>query len=984
MIKSLYWIFLAVIITVLILVVVYGTKTQKSPKRALPPTPPVPPPVPPVKKQCVPACEHGTCTPDGVCECESGYSGKACNQIVSSLSPLSNSVRSYFSVLYPLTAWDDVNDESVLRLWFSLNWYYLPAIGDVGLQTIMNATTNEAQLFSRRAPLQGPYMNQWTEAFLSDSTDQQIWFEPLSSNKPCTGSQKNPFSADDPCFSCKGSACDTCCPPDSICVTDKADPRHGNCQLSLAASFCSVFPSDLPQSMGATYTSNVHACPSRELQGATPSAACMKDMYGGLDVNPVKDAKSYQFLALIQPYAKKQGCPNYGFMEQVAFVCEAMGKSLLTAPQSLRPSSTDSQYVGALSRTQFCGFECNGETDWDNCKKSAETLKRKIQSRLDTGANDGSLKGTSMGPSGCFFSQYNVFDARKPNGQGIWTGNVTSGHANMMDKASTIPVKVTLGSTYKLGGCIAHPNYSGTQQCTGKTMFYWQAGYGKFMNMGKTAIFNNYIHLFLTITNSFPQGEGHPRQTGPETINMGVGSSALVSAQMLMESPTASKKDTRKYLQGFQTCFQTDSPLGIKHGLIPGSVSDATGGAVKVVFDVDATDDDWNDSVIVLSGRLYWAKQWGAWFDPLRRVVRVAQSNDWYNEIDVVGNNGPPGVENANGMMNPQEGIEQWFSENLHQSATPVASAVFSGDANLCHIASQCIHCYYPPNLRVRNPHFNKPVGMGYDDGLTLWQAMYIYGDTGGDPYGYSLKGATCRQLDAKSCSGFPYGSYYFSAAIGSCIYALTAAMGWNSSQFTLMSTGGGNAKFCTYPGYDYEIVSIADRNVSAAGVDEFSFKLLDVSAKGNADVVDFYAKYGFLQGSNSGGLGTVMEANTASNKSARMSINTSVYSCEPFDACKMPLNEANVDPYLFGSKTVNELFYDEASGECDATKGLASYYECVAAGGTPTGFVYGENASKDCPYADAKGAVRTQAIDGKYNGLFINPVAASAQWPLF
>ena len=262
------------------------------------------------------------------------------------------------------------------------------------------------------------------------------------------------------------------------------------------------------------------------------------------------------------------------------------------------------------------------------------------------------------------------------------------------------------------------------------------------------------------------------------------------------------------------TSFQTGSVLGNKYNVLPGTYSTVLKATVPMVYDVDATDDDWNSKIIVITGRLYWAKRWGACFDPVKRVLLPASANTWFREGDFIGNDGPSGLENAQGMMNPQEGIEQWIREGLHNVENPVASASFVGDANLCHIASQCIHCYYPPNLQITNPHYNQPTGMGSSAGLTLWQASYIYGDVGGDTYGYSTSSETCRQLSATSCPGFPYGTYYMGADIGSCIYALVAAMQWNSVQFTLMSTGGGNAKFCTYPGYDYEIVQIANRNI--------------------------------------------------------------------------------------------------------------------------------------------------------------------------
>ena len=176
-------------------------------------------------------------------------------------------------------------------------------------------------------------------------------------------------------------------------------------------------------------------------------------------------------------------------------------------------------------------------------------------------------------------------------------------------------------------------------------MFYWEAGYGKFMNMGKTAVYNSYIHLYLTIPNQFPVG-GHGRQTGLETIEMGAASGARLSLESLMSS-SVTYKDRRPTLEGYVTTFQTGSVLGAKYKLVPGTYSKVLEKNVPIIYDVDATDDDWNTKIIVITGRLYWAKRWGPFFDPIKRVVIPQSENTWFNEIDFVGNQGPAGLAAA-------------------------------------------------------------------------------------------------------------------------------------------------------------------------------------------------------------------------------------------------------------------------------------------------------------------------------------------------
>jgi hypothetical protein len=988
----------------------------------------------------------------------------------------------YLEVVYPLVngrngnnknVWLNFNTADLRKLYQSLNWYYLPVVDDVGSQTIIYINPEGKPItdntVSRRAPLAGPYVEQWCEAFLSDSTDQQIFREPINTNdlsQTCTGAVDDPFNpnlqrnkdCNDACYPTgtqtpdQKAACNLCCESGSICNAD------GMCQSNATTAFCSVFPSTVANAEGPVWGVGAQSCALSELTGdkTTPEcigklygtnaagtqSLCQKEAYG--KTGPLcanKGSADYQFITVIQPYGRKQGCPNYAYMEQVAYVCEGTGRQLLTAPKNIKPNIEYSEWVGAFGRNMFCDIKCpidaSGGTaamisQWTQCidsaqqwkdsngifpitegfetfgKGSCKTCKHEYTTDTDIDTDPrgllfggtkpknnesnipGNLKGSSLGPSGCtFLSGWNVFNATGPNGKGMWTPdasatsnihNYINGHAIYPVGGKEIPAKVGIGAVYDLANCSAHPNYTDksvkgvtSNNCADKTMFYWEAGYGKFLSMGKTGIYQNYIHFFLTVPNT-PQkmvsSTGSEtiflRSSVPEMLSMGVGASALQSLEALWGKQSY-MKDKRQFLSGFCTTFQKGSQLGKKYGLLPG-IRTKSGKTIQYVYDFNAKPDDWNNKVVVITGRMYWAKTWGPHCDPLNHgKIMKGGNNTWYGESALFGE--PPGVENTNGLTNPQEGIQDWMTNYLQLMKNGNSSAYmqvpdnFIGDPNLCAIASQCIQCYYPPNLEIENPHYNQGVGMEPDDALILWQAMYIYGDTGGDGYGYETGPAVCRQLGAGKCESFPYGSYYFSASIGSCIYAITAGLGWNSTQFACMSTGGGNSKFCTYPGYDYEIVYIGNRNAMVSNADPYySFKLMDITGGGQKSYLDFYTNYGFVQGSTANG-----ESNAIEDMKTRYTADEKLYGMVPFDACKMPLNEINVDPSVWGSGLYrpNSMFYNKPAGSCNWNSG--NYEQCITQGGAPNGWVYADKqgniiTGRTCPYQDAKGSVRSSA----------------------
>lgn len=917
----------------------------------------------------------------------------------------------YLMTVYPQVkpgTWSSTNSEVIRKLYQSLNWYYLPLVDDVGIQLIKRPDINVDTEISRRAPLAGPYVKQWTEAFLSDSTDQQLWVSEARNGR---------------------------CPPNTVTLPS------GKCQTDASTTFCSVFPSQIPNSQGPTWYMGAHACDVSELRNNEVSQSCKDKLLAKTsdghrsNFGPQVDengrqiiSKQFQYITVYQPYGRKHGCPNYGYMEQVAYVCEGMGKTLLTGDDCVTPDLNNSNWVGSYLRNKFCGFECE-PSDWNSCIQSARNWTQKnrgiatsaqtltsvslspevSEDRIQFQTYDensrylvepdlteippdvvgavpasyygvpGNLKGTDLGPSGCTFgSGWNVFKATGANGRGIWQrkGNdvdgLTSGTARLTG-TNRIPAKLTKQATSRTNICAQNAAYGTNPQCHKTTMYYWNAGYSKFLNMGRTGIYNNYLHFLITLPNEPVNQEGlRLRSCFPEMMSMGVSASALASLKELTSSTTT---DPRTHLEGFTSTFQSGSLLGERYRYIPHDYSELLGRNVGYIYDFEATPEDWDNKVIVVTGRLYWAKKWAPHADPLHHgKVMKASDNTWYDEYN---KDGPPGCENAGGLVNPQEGIEIYMDHYLRNKRDYlIAPYNFEGDINLCCIATQCVQCYYPPNLRITNPHYRQRVQMDLDDACLLFQNMYIFGDSGGDEYGYSRGAAKCRQNAAQGCANWPYMSAFFSSAVGSCVYALTSALGWNSSQFTVMSTAAGQRKTCCYSAYDFEIVQVGDRssvckNIVGEAREEnpYGFKLLDISGGGIPDILNFYIKWGFIMGSNA-------NEKDASNQamSIRLNADRGLYNVVPFSACKMPLSEQNVDPKKWGKKTPNMLFYDEPSGLCRWD--IPGYDQCIRAGGTPSGWLYTDrngdliNAS-DCPYADAPGTIRTLAQEAGVTGLW-------------
>jgi len=879
---------------------------------------------------------------------------------------------------------------------------------------------------------------------------------------------------------CCSGGCDTTdtictwCTQGGICVNDPKQPtQYKNlCSGGIIGAFASAFPAS---PMGPVWEMGAEPCDADELDfdGSNPknptkqpaiAESCIKKLFMMDPTKPLlgqspdltdawknnRTSAKFQMVNIIQPYARKQGCPSFGFMEGVAYVLEGLGKSLLNAP-SCR-TGMDPGYVAAFSRTAWCTDGKRSRTynrqdqkavvselvgcdpsDMKGCKANIDQWKVasgispsdtvemfQAPAHSERGHSESTMLTASSGAkcTGCCFS--------------------TTSNALLKPEDDVSVLDKSQRDAYALssenGVCVQNPDLGA--ECTGsKIMFYWMNGYGKFLNMGLTAIYANYLGAFLTVPNQ-PWSATDPskgpflRRSADQLQGMGMSAGASQQYDMFT-SGDSTLSDKRPYLTGYCTTFQYGSPFQKGTSLYPGRYSSVTGKVVPYKYDFEATKEDYNTHIIITSGRMVYAKKWGPHVLPDKTqqtpsvwkngkvdpscLVKTTK-NDWYGKDVAYAKNfsggmaymqSPPGVANCQGLQNPQEGIVQYVSKGT----VPVG-----GDQRLCEIACNTVQCYYPPGLGIENPNYRKQLKeMSPDAGRALWSAMYINGDSGADWYGYNSGSASCAQVSQPSkCPAWPFGTYYFAANLG-CIYGLTAALGLNSSQFSVMSTGGGGAKACDYPNYDYEIVYIGGRNIknrvctntvkTDKGYDDdvYGFKLLDFTSGGDKNATQYYIDKNYVQGStqsysdqisdliacidNKDGFvfaspqrkQAFQQLFAMQNVTARYKDDAKNYNQTPFSTCMMPLNEMNVHAATWKDNRPNALFYDEPQGKCPpATKvGYSAYQKCEAAGGTASEWPFGatNSGASDCPYRDGYGGMREESQTNKTTGLFTKPV---------
>ena len=881
-----------------------------------------------------------------------------------------------------------------------------------------------------------------------------------------------------------GEICMNAYPAGGSKIYNDDDPSKGGsnyCYSGAAGAFASAFPAS---PMGPLWEMGMKPCKPEDIDftGTNPTnttgqpavnSRCVADLYG-VDLNDDgtisssfsdmsakakksnRTSKKFQMVNLIDPYARKQGCPNFGYMEGVAYVMEGLGKMLLNAPdcsQGMTPTA-----IAALSRTAWCPQTSNDRkskvynrdtkkymdidtvdcdpSNYEACKNesnmrkvksgSIEFFHNKLATRPHESHNGGLHESTnytySSNPytpkscSGCCSSS-------SVNSIGISHPSLLPSDSSTLDKGNrdTYNMAKADGETM----CIQNQLSS---DCTGrKIMFYWMNGYGKFLNMGLTGVYSNYIGFMLSCPNQAwyatdPKQGPYIRRTLPQVSAIGVGGGA--KQQLIQFTSGKGFVDYRQNLTGYCTTFQegiignyNDLPMN----LTSNNYSYALKKTVPYKYDFEATDEDWEKCVIIITGRMLFAKKWGPHILPSKTnasvwkngnidpsLLQKAMKNDWYGRK--YSKSGLPldmqeasGLGNAQGLLNPQEGITDYVKSGVIGE---------TGDINLCKIATETVQCYYPPNLLISNPAYKKYVNMTPEQGATLWQAMYIMGDTGADWFGYNEGNATCAQVsNPKECPAWPFGTYYFAANIGGCVYGMTAALGWNSSQFSVMSTGGGGAKACDYPNYDYEIVYVGGSDIKNQVCknskqkeddtyenDVYGFKMLDISGGGYDTLVDYYAQERYVQGSSYGLTDEINDLITCvddgngpkwaseervkafrdmfSKFETRYTNDSSRYAQQPFSSCTMPLNEMNVYTDYWGENRPNALFYNEPTGKCKPVtdaKSYAEYLTCEKGGDVASSWPFGiENSgASDCPYKDGSGGMRQEAINNGVKGLF-------------
>ena len=837
---------------------------------------------------------------------------------------------------------------------------------------------------------------------------------------------------------------------------------YSYCFGGAAGAFASAFPSS---PMGPIWDMGMKPCDLNDLDftGGNPSnktgqpaisSECIANLYGLQTENGsllgaksdmmLKEAKKanrtsakFQMVNIIQPYGRKQGCPNFGFMEGVAYVMEGLGKKLLNAPDCSTGMSPSA--VGALSRTVWCPPSAKGakskimnrrtkqleSVDMVSCDPSLGKCDNAASNWKTTGSIEyyGNNPYSPEACSGCCYSSdTNTIGNATPQNIGTSDTVLDKGNRDAYNLAQD-------GNT-----CIQNNNVG--SDCTGsKIMFYWMNGYGKFLNMGLTGVYSNYIGFLLSCPNqpwdaTDPQKGPFLRRTIPQIAAMGLGGGAKQQLGIFTGGSNSYMKDPREYLSGYVSTFQHGAPMGKNSQILPNNYSTVLGDKpVPYKYDFEATEDDYNNCVIIVSGRMLFAKTWGPHVLPSTSNASIykngkvdtsnlhqTQKNDWYQKkfrsmglpADM---QTPPGLGNAQGLLNPQEGIHDYL---LNGKTT--------GDTLLCDIAANTVQCYYPPGLGIKNLNYNKPLKLTQEQGAVLWGAMYVMGDTGADWMGYKKGAATCAQVSKPTqCPSWPFGTYYFAANIGGCVYGLTAALGWNSSQFSVMSTGGGGSKACDYPNYDYEIVYVGGSglknqvcqnsvNVTTGGKtsyedDVYGFKMLDISGGSQLSLVNYYTQENYVQGSTKGltddindqiacidnGKGPVWASeervkafrNLFASFNDRYNLDYSRYHQQPFSACTMPLSEMNVHTEVWGkTKRPNSLFYAEPKGKCEVVTGytseeraksLAAYLECEKKGGVGKTWPFGleKSGASDCPYEDGDSGMRKEAITNNVNQLW-------------
>lgn len=553
----------------------------------------------------------------------------------------------------------------------------------------------------------------------------------------------------------------------------------------------------------------------------------------------------YQAIQFIRMTGRRNGFPNNAYIEPVAFVCESLGKSLLTAPKCLENApaqncpDSSSPIPNCNSKNSMNSMNSRNSSNsmgsWNFAPARKALAASPCANTLPTCPPQSPCYKCGKPGGGCcsYTNQYGMTDVccwdysknapdtsccawptvcaayaspstgsvydnycatpcswqcDPDSGTCDWTVDGTSWSQWLLKQRGTSDWVGTLLNECRpcntAGSACQLPESWQESSDFESTMFYWLPGYGRFMNFGQTGVYFQYVHFLLTCPKYAANGKQWLRWTFPQVLQTSVLNQGNTELQQQLQDLTSGQlTDRRQYLEGYVTTLRGTQYEGNKGTPVP--------------------------------NKLPWGNR----------------------------------VNNVNGQLNPLD------------------------DTFLQHVDAITVTRYYSAADRVANPQYNKRIAFTPDQAVCLVAGASIYGATGAQAMGY-FSGA----YPDKYGTGFgtwPFGTFFSGSNLGGCAYNTVYALGWDSVQLTMMPTGTGSAKYCNYPAYDFELVFIGSKQ----DVCQNKMKLLDPTQDW-----DNYTQFGFVQGSGD-----------ATRDAAAFNV-------VPLDASKMRLSERNV-PCCWGTQ---------------------------------------------------------------------------------
>jgi len=254
----------------------------------------------------------------------------------------------------------------------------------------------------------------------------------------------------------------------------------------------------------------------------------------------------YQAIQFLKPYGRRDGFPSDAYAEVVAFACESLGKYLLTAPDCTGDLPTVSCAAdGSVTR------EVPATRAFHEDLPSMTSAPTKPTSATATSTPTSTVAcGYDCGAGAACGWQYS-------DGRGWMRWLFAQGRGQGQAWVDSLLYDV-------------HPEYDGAQAPArpalpsfNSTMFYWQPGYGKFLDMGRTGIYFQEIHFLLTCPKHAPDGTPL-RWTFPQIVQaatLGDVPEAVLKDQ-LEYMTNGEHTDEREYLEGYVTTLRGSSYEG--------------------------------------------------------------------------------------------------------------------------------------------------------------------------------------------------------------------------------------------------------------------------------------------------------------------------------------------------------------------------------------------------------------------------------------